>query len=110
MAFLLMTFDEPLGPQEAWDDYVEKRDGFWNRFLVDSGWVEARAMLDAGLSSPIVHVLIEFESLEAVQKLIHSDKYRDLVDEFRGMGGSNLGLKILKRSPVLPEPIRPGDL
>jgi hypothetical protein len=110
MAFLLITFDEPLGSKEVWDTYVEKRAEWWGKFLKDSGWIEGRALLDASLSSPIVHMLIEFENLEAIQKLLHSDFYREMVDEFRGMGGTNLRVKILKKSPVVPEPIHPGDI
>lgn len=107
MSWLLMTFDEPLGPKEKWEAYKEERDGWWENFLEDSAWKEFRVLLDANLSSPIVYALIEFENLEDIHKLIHSERYREKINEFRAMGGTNLQVKIMKKSPVLPEPIRP---
>ena len=110
MSWLLMTFDEPHGPKEKWGAYVEKRNDWFTSLLEDSGWKELRVLIDAAMSSPTSYVFVEFANFEDIHSLIYSEKYIELTKEFRAIGGTNLKVKIMKKSLSVPEPIGPEDI
>ncbi|MBK8045703.1 MAG: hypothetical protein IPK16_00360 [Anaerolineales bacterium] len=109
MALIIMCVDEPLQlAEQAWDAYVEQRDGWFAAILKRPGCREIRGYMAPYYgTSPGSAAHIEFSTMEAVHSFLESDLYRKIISEARGAGCTNFRLEVWDVRPGFAEPLRP---
>jgi heme-degrading monooxygenase HmoA len=102
----MFTWDVPSG--ERLEVYQEQARTAWLRSVLQQpGVTEVRGYHNPQQTTPQVMIHVEFETLDAWQRFLASERYGEIMFELRAVGCSHIAMQVWEASPLLPEPVTP---